>query len=109
MTTRIGSGDRRTKIDILEPIETVDATGQMTRDFHIKKTVWGFMTALRGNEIVVGGQQIANATHRAIIPFVRNMTTVMKFRVRDKEFGIQSFADKHDSEVELHCILKEKK
>lgn len=107
MTTRLPSGMRKHKIDIRTSIETTNTHGEITRDYHTLRTVWGAVEMLSGRELDVARQIKPTLSHKVTIPFVRGVTEEMQLRARDRSFGIVSIDNRDLSDVELVCMCEE--
>ena len=109
MTTRIGSGERRHIVAILDSSEAETAHGEITRTFFTKRTVWGSFKTLSGKEADVAKQIAPSATHEVTVPYISWLDEKMKLRIRGKSYGIMTIDNRDLENVELTCLCGEAK
>lgn len=63
------AGKRRHYFEVQKPVDVVDARGDPTRTWTRVRNVWGSLDILSRKDVLFGGRELTEATHKIEVPY----------------------------------------
>lgn len=101
-------GKLRNRIDIEEPTQQTNESGETQPTWSIKQTVWASVEPLRGQEAFIAQQVNNEITHKVVMRYTSGITSNMRIDFNGRKLYISSIVDQFERNEYLELTCKER-